>query len=77
MLVCLCSGCASTVAASKTADTGPDKAATTARRQAKATATPTSSATLLYQAQQAGRQLSSDEQALATTMIENSNDDAA
>jgi len=34
-------------------------------------------ATLLYQAQQADQQLSTDEQALATTMIENSNDDAA
>jgi hypothetical protein len=34
-------------------------------------------ATLLYQAQQADQQLSPDEQALATTMIENSNDDAA
>jgi hypothetical protein len=34
-------------------------------------------ATLLYQAQQADQQLSQDEQALATTMIENSNDDAA
>jgi len=34
-------------------------------------------ATLLYQAQQAGQQLSPDEQALATTMIENSNDAAA
>ena len=33
--------------------------------------------TLLYQAQQSGQPLSSQEQALATTMIENSNDDAA
>jgi Beta-lactamase enzyme family len=34
-------------------------------------------ATLLYQAQQSGQALSSGEQALATTMIENSNNDAA
>jgi hypothetical protein len=33
--------------------------------------------TLLYQAQQSGQPLSSQEQTLATTMIENSNDDAA
>jgi hypothetical protein len=33
--------------------------------------------TLLYQAQQSGQPLLPDEQALATTMIENSNDDAA
>lgn len=34
-------------------------------------------AALLYQAQQAGHGLTADEQALATTMIENSNNDAA
>jgi len=33
--------------------------------------------TLLYQAQQSGQQLSPEEEALATTMIENSNNDAA
>jgi hypothetical protein len=33
--------------------------------------------TLLYQAQQSGQQLPPEEQALATTMIENSDDDAA
>ena len=33
--------------------------------------------TLLYQAQQSGQQLSPEEEALATTMIENSDDDAA
>ena len=33
--------------------------------------------TLLYQAQRSGRQLSPEEEALATTMIENSNNDAA